>query len=218
MKFSYRSGLPSRGFLYLPMVGMALFVLLYVVAAFLYPGGSWKFQQAEGFSFWHNYLCDLLDEYAINGQLNTARYVSRLALGFLCGGILLLWFYLPNLFEKKSTTQKIMWTSGILALIATCFLSSGTHDFTVRLAGLFGSIAFVSCSIELYRHRYFKLFYFGIGCLIIFIVNYYVYETGLYIRALPIIQKFTFLSFIVWFIILDLMLIKLAGKGPMQSD
>ena len=106
MIFRYSSGLPSRGFLYLPLIGMAHFIALYVVAAFMYPGGSWKFQQSEGFNFWHNYLCDLLDEYAINGQLNSARYMARLALGFLCGGILLLWFYLPNLFEKRNTKSK----------------------------------------------------------------------------------------------------------------
>ena len=111
-----------------------------------------------------------------------------------------------------------MWSSGILALVATCFLSSGTHDFTVRLAGLFGSIAFISCFIELYRHRYFKLFYYGIGCLFIFIINYYVYETGIYISALPIIQKITFLSFIAWFVILDLMLMKKAAGQPVQQS
>ena len=215
MIFGYKSGLPSRGILYLPLIGMAMFIILYIVSAILYPGGSWKFQEAEGFSFWHNYLCDLLDEYAINGQLNTARYVSRAALGFLCGGLLLLWYHFPNFFEKNSTNQKVMWSSGILALVTTCFLSSGTHDFTVRLAGLFGSIAFISCFIELFRNRSYRLFYFGIFCLIIFVVNYYVYETGIFIRALPIIQKITFLSFISWFVWVNLLLIK---KTHQPSD
>ena len=213
MIFGYKLGLPSRGILYLPLLGMALFIILYVVSAFLYPGGSWKFQEAEGFSFWHNYLCDLLDEYAINGELNTARYVSRFALAFLCGGLLLLWYHLPNLFDKNNFNQKIMWICGILALITTCFLSSGTHDFTVRLAGIFGSIAFISCFVELYRNQFIKLFYFGIFCLFVFVINYYVYETGIFIRALPIIQKITFLSFIGWFIIVNLLLLNKSGKA-----
>ena len=222
MIFGYKSGLPSKGFLYLPLVGMALFILLYIVSAQLYPGGSWRFQEAEGFSFWHNYLCDLLDEYAINGELNDARYVSRIALGFLCGGLLLLWYHIPNLFDSNNINQKIMWSSGILALVTTCFLSSGTHDFTVRLAGIFGSVAFISCFIELYKNQYFKLLYFGIACLFIFVINYYVYETGIFIQALPIIQKITFLSFISWFIIIDLLLIKKVdqisqNKGQLSS-
>ena len=212
MIFGYRSGLPSKGILYLPLIGMALFILLYVLSAFLYPGGSWKFQQAEGFSFWHNYLCDLLDEYAINGELNSARYVSRIALGFLCGGLLLLWYHLPNLFDSSNRNQKIMWSSGILALVTTCFLSAGNHDFTVRLAGIFGTLAFILCFIELFRNRFYKLVYFGIACLLIFIVNYYIYESGNYIRALAIIQKITFLSFISWFVWINLLLIKKAGS------
>ena len=101
-----------------------------------------------------------------------------------------------------------MWGSGILALVTTCFLSSGNHDFTVRLAGIFGTLAFIFCFIELYKNGYYSLFYFGIACLLIFIINYYIYESGNYIQALAIVQKITFLSFISWFVWMNILLIK----------
>ena len=63
--------------LLLPYAGMAIFVILYVIAALEYPGGSYAEPNVEGFSFWHNYLCDLLDKRAINGSINTARYHAR---------------------------------------------------------------------------------------------------------------------------------------------
>lgn len=213
MTFGYRTGFPGEKFLYLPIVGMILFVVFYILSAILYPGGSWLDVKAEGFSFWNNYLCDLLDEYALNGKLNPGRYLSRVALGFLCGGLLLLWYYLPNLFSRDNRILKLMWVSGILALISTCFLSSGTHDFTVRLAGFFGLIAFVCCFIALYRDGQYRLSYSGWACLLIFLINYYIYETRTAYNWLPLIQKITFLSFMIWFTVLNLRMITKAKKA-----
>ena len=195
---------PKPIILLLPLLGLLLFVFLYILAAFEYPGGSWAMPQQIGFSFWNNYLCDLLDEFAINGELNTARYIARTSLGVLCLSIMVLWNYLPNLFRGKSLNKNIMWLSGIASLVVIAFLSSGTHDRTVYIAGFFAVIAFLTCFVELLRARHIKLLVFGIGCLIIFLVNYYIYETGSYIRLLPIIQKITFISFIIWFVVLDI--------------
>ncbi len=208
MVFGFKPGSPKYSVLFLPMIGMGLFILFYIAAALVYPGGSWNDTQASGFSFWNNYLCDLLDQYAINGQLNDARHFARISLGFLCGALLLLWYYLPSLFPKKSINRSIMWTSGILALGTTCFLSSGTHDVTVRIAGFFGVIAFISCFVELYKVQRYGLFYLGIWCLLIFVINYYIYETGNLIQGLPIIQKVTFVCCISWFMILNISMLK----------
>jgi hypothetical protein len=204
MKFS--PNVPKPYVLLLPLVGMGLFVLLYVLAAFKYPGGSWMMPQQNGFSFWNNYLCDLLDQNAINGELNTARYLARTSLTVLCLSLFLIWYYLPNLFKGEKFNISIMWLSGMAALITTAFLSSGTHDNTVRIAGFFAVIAFLTCFLELFKAGYLKLFIFGAVCLIIFLFNYYIYETGQFIRLLPIIQKITFVCFIIWFIVLDIFL------------
>ncbi len=207
MIFGYRPPSPNRFILVMPLIGMGLFIVFYLIAAFMYPGGSWKFPGAEGFSFWNNYLCDLLDHYAVNGELNGGRYPSRIALGFLVSGLLLIWFYLPGFLPKKSFNQKVMWISGLLALITTFFLTTGTHDITVRIAGGLGTLAFLCLFIELFRMGLTRLFITGMLCLTIFLINYYIYETGTYIMVLPIIQKITFAAFISWFVVLNLAMI-----------
>ena len=53
--------------LFIPLLGMLLFVILYVIAAYHYPGGSYVNPSQSGFSFRYNYLCDLLDNFAIDG-------------------------------------------------------------------------------------------------------------------------------------------------------
>ncbi|MFD0863802.1 hypothetical protein ACFQ1M_16420 [Sungkyunkwania multivorans] len=188
----------------LPIFGMVIFVLLYFFAAMLYPGGSDAFPNKPGFSFIHNYLCDLLDVQAINGELNTSRALAIVALGILCTSLILLWFYLPVIFTTKSVNQKITLVTGVASLGMTVFLSSVNHDLILRIAGSFGVITLLSVLIELFKIRFFKLFGWGVFCLFIFLGNYYVYETGSLIRALPLIQKVTFLSFIGWFVVLNL--------------
>ena len=189
-----------------PLVGMGFFVLFYFMAAINYPGGSWIALDQIGFSFWDNYLCDLLDEYAINGELNPGRFHARLALGLLCFALLLLWSHLPRLFTVKSMNKKIMRTSGLLSLIIIFFLASGNHDEIVRLAGIFGVVAFITCAFELQKEGYKKLFALDLFCLSIFMVNYYIYETGIFIETLPVIQKITFVLFLCWFVFLNLAL------------
>jgi len=76
--------MPKPYVLLLPMGGMGLFMVLYVLAAIIYPGGSWIVPGQNGFSFWNNYLCNLLDQDAINGELNSARHFARASLGVLC--------------------------------------------------------------------------------------------------------------------------------------
>ncbi len=199
---------PKSYVLLFPLLGMVSFVVLYIMAALVYPGGSVAYPQQNGFNFWNNYLCDLLDEFALNGELNTARFYARYALTILCTSLLLLWFYLPKLFAKTTLNQHIMWVSGLLSLLVVFFLAAQIHDEIVRIAGVFGVIAFISSSVELYKAGYVKLCMLGFSCLLIFLVNYYIYETGMYLRSLPVIQKVTFVCCLLWFLVLNLELYK----------
>ena len=194
--------------LLLPLFGFFIFILFYIIAAYKYPGGSWAFPNHDSFSFWNNYLCDLLDTYAINGKLNVARHYARVSLGFLSASIILIWLYLPNLFEAKSFNLSMMRVTGILSLVIIMFLASGTHDLIVRIAGIFGTTALITSFFEFYKARFYKILFLGLFSFLIFILNYYIYETGWNIKYLPIIQKITFSSFIVWLTSLDILLIK----------
>ncbi len=201
-----RISLKSPYLLLFPIVGMGMFILLYILAAWAYPGGSWNILSQHGFSFWNNYLCDLLDFYALNGEINNGRILARAGLFVLCISLIILWYHLPRLFSYKNVNLIIMKICGILALISILFLAIGTHDLIVRIAGVLGVITFIISFIELFKNSYYKLATFGILCLIIFLINYYIYETGSYLEALPLIQKITFLAYILWFGCLDIAL------------
>lgn len=192
-----------QGSIQLSMVSFILFLVFYLLAALNYPGGSYADSYQVGFSFFDNYLCDLLDNEAINGDLNTAKIYARIALGFLCLGILLFWFHIPELFNSKSINSQIMRISGMTAMLITAFLAAGNHDVITRLAGLFGGIAMILAFISLYKAGDKLFFYFGLICLLLIIFNYYSYETGYLRPYLAFIQKVTTVGGLFWFALLN---------------
>ncbi|NJB70373.1 hypothetical protein GGR42_000835 [Saonia flava] len=195
-------------FILTPISGILLFVFLYIIAAVNYPNVFNESQTSLKFSLWNNYLCDLLDIYTINGQHNSSRSIAILALIILCSSIILLWSFLPIIFSTKSINRQIMSVTGIVSLTTTLFLPYGHHDFFVHVAGLFAVPALISCFLELYKIGHYRLLSFGVLCFLVFLINYYVYETEIFIGILPVIQKITFLLFIGWFVLLNLLLYK----------
>ena len=154
----------------------------------------------------NNYLCDLLDSTTFNGSPNPSKDLACLALFLLCSCLTVLWYYLPKLFKRKGVHLAIIRVAGISAMIITLFLSSNSHDLVIYIAGLIGLLAMITTIIALYKEGYQELFALGIFCLAIFILNYYIYESGQLITVLPAIQKITFVSFIGWFALLNISL------------
>ncbi len=188
------------------MVGMVFFIILYSAAAIDYSGGSYKMPTANHFNFWHNYLCDLLDKKTYNGLANSSRYYAQAALATLCFSLMIIWFYVPLLFSLKSFHSRIIQITGILSMTTILFLSSERHDLIIRIAGILGLVAITVLVKALIDFKYYKLAVGGCFCILIFLLNYIIYESGLYIKALPVIQKFTFVSFMGWFCLIDIAL------------
>lgn len=189
-----------------PLWGMGFFVLFYVLASIKYPGGSRTDPKAEGFSFWNNYLCDLLDIQTLNGDRNPGRTFTILALFILCVGLMVLWMNLPKLFNTNGNNNQLVRTTGILALVLTMALPLGNHDVMVRIAGVTGLVAIFFVLQGLFKSGQKLLLGFGVFCLTVFLTNYIIYETGMYLKTLPVIQKFTFVFFLGWFAWMDLAL------------
>ncbi|MET0342315.1 MAG: hypothetical protein ABW252_15030 [Polyangiales bacterium] len=59
---------------------LSLFGVAITASALSYPGGSYRARGSAGYSFWHNFWCDLLSTRALNGDDNLLGSVlSRLA-------------------------------------------------------------------------------------------------------------------------------------------
>ena len=84
------------------------------------------------------------------------------------------------------------------------FMFAGQHDMVMNIAGLLGCIAIAILVIKLRAEKLYSLFAHGILCIALCGLNNYIYYTGNFLYYLPVIQKITFLSFLLWFTLLSL--------------
>lgn len=189
----------NTSLLLLPVLGISIFIILYFIAAALYPGGSEINRSAEKFSWKHNYWCDLLDTHAENGKQNTARPVAILAMSVLCISIGLFWYFVPRLFTFKPFSKRLIQYTGMMSMAIIVFLQADFHDIVITIAGISGIIAITGTLAGLYKNHSYALFVLGLICLVLFFLNNYIYYTKQLIWHLPVIQKVSFFLFLLWF-------------------
>lgn len=201
----------NNSWLLFPFFGILLYVLFYITATFFYPGGNQVDKTFKGFSWAQNYWCNLLNEISMNGEPNPARPIALAGMAVLCFSLAFFWyiFSLKAGFNKRG--RIIIGLSGCIAMAFELFLFTAYHDLIVVAATLFGLIAIGGTFIGLQKLRWKKLFWFGIFNLCLIAVNNVLYYGEGLIIYLPVVQKITFLFFLVWFCIVDINLYKHEG-------
>jgi len=189
-----------------PCVGSLVFIILYVIAALLYPGGSGTDKTAIGYSWTDNYWCNLLSEKAINGQTNTARPIAITAMFILGLSLFSFWILFPALTQLRKYLRLLIQVSGTACMLASFLLLSRIdHDLAVNTSSVFGLIAMTGTLIALYQLKWKWLFAIGLFDLSLVALNNYLYHSN-EMMYLPIVQKISFLSFLIWFSIISVTL------------
>ncbi|NRA44543.1 MAG: hypothetical protein HRU09_06260 [Oligoflexales bacterium] len=83
-------------------VSLSGFYSSYGMAIKLYPGGTWNDPSAIGYSFWNNYLCDALQQPALNGFHNPGSNFGLAAYGFLLLTLVFWWTILAKITDSHS--------------------------------------------------------------------------------------------------------------------
>jgi hypothetical protein len=191
-----------------PSFGTLIYLALYIVATFFYPGGSQIDKNSIGFSWTQNYWCNLLNENAINGQHNATRPIAIVATFFLCITLMVFWYIFPKQTGFRKSRKLIVQVSGFASMISIMFISTALHDIVINIATVFGLIAVIGTFIGLLELKWTKLFWVGIFILpLVALNNFFYYKTGLLIY-LPVVQKITFLYFLLWICLVDVGLYK----------
>jgi hypothetical protein len=187
----------------LPLFGILLFVCLYIIAAQFYPGGSQEDMHAQGFSWLNNYWCNLLNEKAINGQYNPARPIAMTAMLVLSLSLGSFWYIFPQQIGFTKSKRLIIQASGITAMATAILLSTHFHDIIINVAGSFGIVAMIGTFLGLYKLKWFRLFWLGIFNLLLIMLNNILYHCNS-LTYLPLVQKITFLFFLLWIGLINL--------------
>lgn len=200
-----------------PIFGTILFAILYIIATLYYPGGSQFDVNALGFSWANNYWCNLLNEKAINGQPNAAQPIALTAMSILSLALIFFWLFVPKYFKLNKNYKRTIQLCGTLAMIIGSLLFTNfDHDFITNIASLLGLIATTLMLIGLYKNGWKTLFYFGLGNITLLIANNFLYYNKGFIAYLPIVQKITFATFLIWICFIDLKIYRLttANMAP----
>jgi len=140
----------------------------------------------------------LLNEYAINGQHNGGRPIALTGMVTLCLSLSLFWYLFPRYIHFGIQARVIIQLSGTLSMMIAIFLFTNFHDAITYVASFIGLIAVTGTFIGLYKIKWFGLFGFGILNMLLVGLNNYLYYTKGMIIYLPVIQKITFVSFLLW--------------------
>lgn len=198
---------PKDLFILIPLFGSFVFVLLYILATIYYPGGSQVDKNSIGFSWINNYWCNLLNDTAMNGQPNPSKPIAMTGMLMLCLTMAYFWYLFPQKINLNNNWKLIIQISGSLAMIVAFFLFTNiNHDLVTNLASFFGLFATAGTFIGLYREKWTKLFVFGLFNIVLVCLNNYVYYNKGLIIYLPMIQKNTFASFLIWVCCIDVQL------------
>ncbi|MFN8356337.1 MAG: hypothetical protein U0Y10_17910 [Spirosomataceae bacterium] len=193
-----------------PIFGTVIFVILYFIATLYYPGGSQFDKNSIGFSWTNNYWCNLLNDTAINGQKNAGQPIALTAMLILCLTLSSFWLQFPNHTNLDKKYKLTIQVCGTLAMTIGFFLfTKFDHDLITNLASLFGLIATIGTFIGLYKNSWKTLFYFGLMNILLVITNNFLYYNKDLISYLPIVQKITFATFLIWVCFINLKIFSL---------
>jgi hypothetical protein len=78
----------------------------------------------------------------------------------------------------------------------------------MNISGTLGVIAIICTLVGLYRNGMKFLVIYAVVCLLLIALNNYIYYTGHFFYALPVVQKISFLVILLWFVISTVQLYK----------
>lgn len=176
-----------------------IYVVLYIIATRYYPGGSQADKNSIGYSWANNYWCNLLYEKGINGKPNAAQPIAMTAMAILCISVSLFWVQFPRFTSLNKSARITIQLSGSMAMaVGFLLFTNFNHDLIINTASILGVIAMTGTFVGLYNNRWKALFGFGLANIGMIILNNIFYHTEGLIVYLPIIQKITFLIFLIW--------------------
>jgi hypothetical protein len=174
---------------YAVLIGVLLSFLLLFIATMQYPGGSQFDAHSGGFSWRHNYLCNLLNPVAVNGTSpNPSQPWAIAGVLSLCFGVAVFFIHFSKKIPQKSASNIIKF-AGAGAMAFGLFMATPLHDLVATISGTLLMLSLFYISVFVFRS---KLHFFKILAVLSLLSLYvctYVYFTQHGLAYLPVLQK-----------------------------
>ncbi|MEM7107566.1 MAG: hypothetical protein AAF519_05015, partial [Bacteroidota bacterium] len=193
---------------YLPIFGMAIYLVMFTYTTTLYPGGSENYPNRVGHSFFHNLLCDLNGATAINGAANPARPMSIASHIVLSLTMILFFYALPDIFPNQNRNTQLVRIFGMLSMTVFILMFTQYHDKIVVVVAALGTMALLPFFIEVLKYPNSLLRRWAYLCYLMSVVVFVIFITKFGYYYLPFLQKVTFVVDAVWVIWVCLLVIE----------
>jgi len=203
----------NRFFKYLPTFAAFWFFVLSFVAILLYPGGTQIDPNTAGFSWQHNYWCELLNSQAANGQPNPGMPFAAIGMCFLGISMSAFFYSLPVYCPTTKGQQMIVRFCSLIASTFACLLFTGYHHVMLLGFSIFTFLTILTALIILAEARQYPGFSAGITVFIMIQGSNLIYYLNWHKEILPWFQKLTIFLTAFWVVWLSLRL-----KGPTCRD
>lgn len=200
--------LQSKFLEWFPTLGIFLFAVLYFYASSLYPGGSQANMNSVGFDWINNYWCDLMNENGMNESPNPASPIAVTAMVILCLGLMTFFIRFGRKFATNRIWKYIIQICGTISMIFAILIFTRYHSIMIALSSIFGLFVLVGIIKEVYSSDLTALKIGGLICILLLVLNNYIYYSRQWVDILPLLQKVTFAIVLLWILGLNFKLNK----------
>ncbi len=196
---------------YLPLltiIGMGAYLSVFTAAAIDYPGGSDNIPHDEGYSFFHNFLCDVMNPITQGGLLNQARPLAIVSHLILSLTMISFFYLLPEIFTVKNRNTKLIRGFGMFTMFVFIFMYTKYHDSIVTATALLGTVALVPFFIELSKYPNLGMKNLARACYLLSVIVFFIFVSKIGFYYLPFIQKLAFVLDASWVIWVSLIVMK----------
>ncbi|WP_400190578.1 hypothetical protein [Hymenobacter sp. B81] len=175
---------------YALLLGIALALLLLLVATWVYPGGSVADQHSVGFDWSRNFISNLFAARAVNGAANPARFWSVAGMLLLSASMARFFIDFSRKIPDKGAARVIKYC-GAICMVFTFLIATPLHDVMVIIASTLFLLGIFYITVFVFKSRLHVFKFLCVACLLVFYATLYLYGAREYRGILPLMQKLT---------------------------
>lgn len=166
-------------------------VILFYLSTLHYPGGSNWNKNTIGFDWRYNYITNLFNPIAVNGESNGSVPWAIAAMFILCTGFALFFIETSQKITTPTSSRIIKW-GGTLSMLFAFLAVTPWHDLMVTISNVLVMLSLFYITVHLFRSKLYMIGLLSAACLGAIYAGSTMYYTQLWLDWLPVAQKTVF--------------------------